>query len=63
MASSYTKSVVSALAKLENLNANHNPSVLVSMVFRVVSALAKIEKSKAIHNAARHFPVRAEVVS
>ena len=45
--------VVSALAKLENLNANHNTMTKKSRRKSVVSALAKLENLNANHNAHR----------
>lgn len=63
MASSYTKSVVSALAKLENLNANHNATSPRTTASAVVSALVKLEKSKAIHNSKQSINFKRKVVT
>ena len=48
--SSYTKSVVNALVKLEILKAIHNYRFYFLVMCIVVNALVKLEILKAIHN-------------
>ena len=50
LTSSYTKSVVIALVKLENLKANHNAIQADFNIDDVVIALVKLENLKANHN-------------
>ncbi len=54
--------VVIALAKLENLKANHNYFLKVVKECRVVIALAKLENLKANHNPRRFFTALGAVV-